>query len=93
MLRLMERLCSDFESVGDKDLALRTVQSQVDEVHGVMQDNVRRPHRPLRLGTHITYIGSSRSQDTRRRSWEAEVTPIYVCVCLHTAGQLDAPQR
>ena len=27
-------------SVGDKDLALRAVQSQVDEVHGVMQDNV-----------------------------------------------------
>lgn len=39
-LRLMERLCAEFESVGDKDLALRTVQSQVDEVHGVMQDNV-----------------------------------------------------
>jgi hypothetical protein len=39
-LRLMERLCAEYESVGDKDLALRTVQSQVDEVHGVMQDNV-----------------------------------------------------
>ena len=39
-MRLMERLCAEFESVGDKDLALRTVQSQVDEVHGVMQDNV-----------------------------------------------------
>ena len=39
-LRLMERLCAEYESVGDKDPALRAVQAQVDEVHGVMQDNV-----------------------------------------------------
>ena len=39
-LRLMERLCADYESVGDKDPALRAVQAQVDEVHGVMQENV-----------------------------------------------------
>ena len=31
---------ADSVSVGDKDPALRAVQAQVDEVHGVMQENV-----------------------------------------------------
>ena len=50
-------------SVGDKDLALRTVQSQVDEVHGVMQDNVnsmlRNADKPEDLRAKSTAMGDN----------------------------------
>ena len=53
--QVMERMCAAYENTGGKD-KMRALQMQVDEVNGVMQDNVAYPFapRPSRFSTGLS---------------------------------------